>query len=90
MFWSKFEIYTLTTEDPWEIDPSTVEPTTTLEPTTEDPINEEEETTIGTRTGSEEEEPEEPKKTALEPAVLALLGGLAIISLCCLTALFCW
>ena len=89
MVWSKFKMSILTTEDPWEIDPSTVEPSATLDPTTEDPVKEEE-TTIETRKGSEEEEAEEPKKTALEPAILALLGGLAIISLCCLTALFCW
>ena len=80
----------LTTEDPWEIDSSTVEPSTTLEIMTEENPIKEEETTIETRKGSEEEEPEEPKKTALEPAVLALLGGLAILALCCLTALFCW
>jgi len=78
-------------KDPWEIAPSTVDPSATLEPTTEDPIQEEE-TTIETRKESEEEEePDtEKSKASLEPAVLALLGGLAIISLSCLTALFCW
>ena len=59
-------------------------------PTTEPTI----ETSQGPEEGSTEEAETVETKTGVQPlsesAVLALLGGLAIISLSCLAAFFCW
>ena len=77
-----FEIVYSVTEEP-TVEPSTLEPST-VDPTTDD----------DTRTKGPDEPGTKEPKPGLQPlsdsAVLALLGGLALIAFSCLTAFFCW
>jgi len=83
---------------PCKKDPTTTTTTTTATTTTiatsttittVDPIKDE--TLVDPRQRPEEPATEEEAKTGLsETAVLALLGGLAVILLSCLTVFFCW